>query len=53
MGMGDLKEITAGRMDRSGEGMTKIGWILGIVGMVLNVLSCIGGVVYNIAMQQK
>ncbi len=35
MGNGDLKEMAAGRMDRSGEGMTKAGMVLGIIGCVL------------------
>jgi hypothetical protein len=38
MGHGDLKEIKAGRMDPDGEGMTKAGWIMGIIGTVLMVL---------------
>jgi hypothetical protein len=38
MGSGDLKEIAEGRMDPAGEGMTKAGKILGIIGCILNVL---------------
>lgn len=38
MGSNDLKEMEAGRMDPSGEGMTKAGKILGIIGCVLAVL---------------
>lgn len=38
MGQGDLKEMEAGRMDPSGEGMTKAAKILGIISVVLNVL---------------
>jgi hypothetical protein len=38
MGSGDLKEIAEGRMDPSGEGLTKAGKILGIIGCVLNLL---------------
>jgi hypothetical protein len=38
MGSGDLKEIAEGRMDPSGEGLTKAGKILGIIGCVLNIL---------------
>ncbi len=38
MGQGDLKEMAAGRMDPSGEGMTKAAKILGIISVVLNVL---------------
>lgn len=38
MGQGDLKEMAAGRMDPSGEGLTKAAKILGIISVVLNVL---------------
>jgi hypothetical protein len=37
MGGSDLKEMRAGRMDPSGESLTKVGWILGIVLTLLNV----------------
>ena len=39
MGNGDLAAMRAGRMDRTGEGMTQAGRILGIVAVVL---LCIG-----------
>lgn len=35
MGAADIKEMRAGRMDRSGQGMTQAGMIIGIVGTVL------------------
>jgi len=38
MGSNDLKEMQSGRMDRSGEGMTRTGQILGFVGIGLWVL---------------
>src|SRR5262245_31998959 len=38
MGTQDLKEMEAGRMDRSGEGMTRVGQILGFIGIGLWVL---------------
>ncbi len=38
MGQGDLKEMAAGQMDPSGEGMAKAAKILGIVSVVLNVI---------------
>jgi hypothetical protein len=38
MGSSDLKEMAEGRMDPSGEGLTKAGKIIGIVGCVLNLL---------------
>jgi len=41
MGTNDLKEMAAGRMDRSGEGMTRVGQILGFVSIGLNVLGVI------------
>ncbi len=46
MGSGDLKEMAAGRMDKSGEGMTKVGMILGFVGIGLWVI----GVIAQIAL---
>jgi hypothetical protein len=39
MGNSDLREMAEGRMDRSGEGLTKAGKILGIVSVVLNCIS--------------
>jgi hypothetical protein len=38
MGNGDLKEMAAGRMDRTGEGMTKAGKILGMIGCLLQIV---------------
>jgi hypothetical protein len=38
LGSGDLKKIAEGRMDPEGEGLTKAGKILGIIGCVLNAL---------------
>jgi len=46
MGNGDLKEMAAGRMDRTGEGMTKAGKILGMIACILAII----GVVVNIIM---
>jgi len=42
MGNNDLKEMAAGRMDRSGEGMTRAGKICGIISVIL---ACVGLVV--------
>ncbi len=42
----DLKEMAAGLMDRSGEGLTKVGKICGIISVIL---ACIGLVVVLIA----
>ena len=39
MGNKDLAEMRAGRMDPSGEGMTQIGRIIGMVVVLLNVVS--------------
>ena len=38
MGSTDMAEIQAGRMDRSGEGLTQAGKVLGIVGTIKGVL---------------
>ncbi|HJZ93305.1 MAG TPA: DUF4190 domain-containing protein [Gemmataceae bacterium] len=38
MGGNDLKAMAAGRMDRSGEGLTRVGQILGFVGIGLWIL---------------
>src|SRR4051794_40449189 len=45
MGTSDLKEMQAGRMDRSGEGLTRVGQILGFVSIGLNALAAIGWVI--------
>jgi hypothetical protein len=45
MGSNDLKEMKAGRMDSSGEGLTKVGMILGFVGIGLWVIGVIVNVV--------
>jgi hypothetical protein len=44
MGSQDLKEMKAGQMDRSGEGLTRVGMILGFVGIGLWVLGIIARV---------
>jgi hypothetical protein len=41
MGSNDLKEMAAGRMDRSGEGLTRVGQILGFVSVGLAILGVI------------
>ena len=38
MGHNDLREMAAGRMDRSGEGMTRAGKICGIIGTLIPVV---------------
>jgi len=35
MGTADLREMQAGRMDRTGEGLTKAGKICGMIGTIL------------------
>ncbi len=35
MGNSDLREMQAGRMDKTGEGMTKAGKICGMIGVIL------------------
>jgi hypothetical protein len=42
-GSRDMKEIDAGRMDPLGQSLTQIGFILGIIGTIMNVLALIGG----------
>jgi hypothetical protein len=41
MGKNDLAAIRAGRMDREGESLTQIGYILGIIGTVLLALGIV------------
>lgn len=53
MGSNDLKEMAAGRMDPSGEGMTKAGKILGIIGCilaVLGILAWLAMMIFGVAM---
>lgn len=45
MGSCDLKEIAAGRMDPEGQSSTYAGWILGIIGTVLNIFILVAVVV--------
>jgi hypothetical protein len=42
MGHNDLKEMAAGRMDRSGEGITRAGEIIGMIGTIVSI--CIIGI---------
>ncbi len=39
MGNTDLAEMRAGRMDRSGEGLTQIGKIIGMIAVILNLIA--------------
>lgn len=41
MGKGDLQEMAAGRMDPSGEGLTKAGKICGMIGVILNLVAIV------------
>ena len=41
MGSADLKEMSAGRMDRSGEGITRAGYICGIIGTILGIVGLV------------
>ncbi|HTN73638.1 MAG TPA: DUF4339 domain-containing protein [Pirellulaceae bacterium] len=41
MGADDLKQMRAGRMDRSGEGMTTLGMIIGAIGTCLMILGVV------------
>lgn len=49
MGSNDLKEMAAGRMDRSGEGLTRVGQILGFVGLGLWVIGVVAQVALGVA----
>jgi hypothetical protein len=51
MGGKDLKAMQAGEMDPEGQGLTKAGWICGIIGTVLAVLGlCCGAAQVAIAL---
>jgi len=41
MGGNDLKAMKAGGMDPSGETLTKVGWILGIIGTALSAIGIV------------
>ena len=41
MGNSDLREMAAGRMDRSGQGMTQAGKICGMIGVILWVITLV------------
>lgn len=43
MGNTDLAEMRAGRMDKSGEGMTQIGKIIGMISVILSVIGLLIG----------
>ena len=49
MGSQDLQEMRQGRMDRSGEDLTKAGMIIGIVGVAILVLTVMVGVLAALA----
>jgi len=46
MGNTDLKEMAAGTMDPTGQGMTNAGKICGIIGTVLTILGAIFCIMY-------
>lgn len=41
MGGSDLKEMAAGRMDRTGEGLTKAGKIIGMIACILAIIGIV------------
>jgi len=41
MGNNDLREMAAGRMDPSGEGLTKAGKICGMIGVILAIIAIV------------
>lgn len=51
MANGDLREMAEGRMDRSGEGLTKAGKILGIISIALCLVSLVvWGILFALGM---
>jgi hypothetical protein len=46
MGKRDLELIRRGQMDREGEPLTRVGYILGIVGTILFILQLLAVVAY-------
>lgn len=48
MGNNDLKQMSAGKMDPSGEGMTKAGKICGIVGIAIQIVGIVLMVIWLI-----
>ncbi len=49
MGSSDLKDMAAGRMDRSGEGLTRAGMICGIIGVILSAIGFFIGLAGGLA----
>jgi hypothetical protein len=49
MGGNDLAAMRSGRMDRSGESLTSVGQVLGIIGTVLFGLGIVGAVIWFLA----
>lgn len=47
MGSGDLKAMAEGKMDASGEGLTKAGKILGIIGCIFAILSMLWAIFFG------
>ncbi len=41
MGKNDLKAIAAGEMDPAGQGLTKVGYILGIISVALTAITVV------------
>jgi predicted Zn finger-like uncharacterized protein len=51
MGQNDLRKMKRGDMDSNGEGMTRAGWICGILGVLLNglvTLGCVGCIGFSV-----
>lgn len=49
MGNGDLREMNAGRMDPSGQGLTQAGKICGIISVAFAIVGVIIGILMTIA----
>jgi hypothetical protein len=46
MGNNDLKEMAAGRMDPSGQGMTQAGKICGMISVILQIIGFVIGILF-------
>ena len=46
MGSSDLKEMSAGRMDASGQGLTQAGKICGMVSVILQIIGFVIGLLF-------
>jgi hypothetical protein len=50
MGGGDLREMRAGRMDPTGQGMTQAGYIIGMIATLLALVAFLIGLILALIM---